>query len=97
MLPAEAHDSNRISPPLFLGEWGARRRLGGPGVEARKEYFVGTAYTPGLTVSARTRVEKLRRLPLKGAVLVKEGQTVRPDTVVARTELPGLMQTVKVA
>ncbi|HLV78991.1 MAG TPA: hypothetical protein VKT32_01880 [Chthonomonadaceae bacterium] len=58
---------------------------------------MGTAYTPGLTVSARTRVEKLRRLPLKGTVLVKEGQTVLPDAIVARTELPGLMQTVKVA
>ncbi len=58
---------------------------------------MGTAYTPGLTVSARTRVEKLRRLPLKGDVLVREGDAVTADTVVARTELPGPMQTVRLA
>lgn len=58
---------------------------------------MGTAYTPGLKVSARTKIEKLRRLPLKGTVLVKEGQVVTPDTVVARTELPGIMQMVKLA
>jgi hypothetical protein len=48
-------------------------------------------------VSGRTRIEKVRRLPLKGAVLVEEGQVVSPDTVVARTELPGIMQTIKLA
>lgn len=58
---------------------------------------MGTAYTPGLKVSAHTTIEKLRRLPLKGTVLVREGQAVDPDTVVARTELPGIMQTVKLA
>ncbi len=58
---------------------------------------MGSAYTPGLKVSARTTIEKMRRLPLKGDVLVKEGDVVTPDTVVARTELPGLMQTVKLA
>ncbi len=58
---------------------------------------MGTAYTPGLKVSARTTIEKVRRLPLKGDVLVKEGDRVDHDTVVARTELPGMMQTVKLA
>ena len=58
---------------------------------------LGTAYTPGLKISPRTRIEKVRRLPLKGRVLVSEGDMVTPETVVARTELPGLMQTVKVA
>lgn len=58
---------------------------------------MGTAYTPGLKVSARTRVEKLRRLPLKGEVLVREGDRVTPDTIVARTELPGIMQTLRLA
>jgi hypothetical protein len=58
---------------------------------------LGSAYTPGLRVSARTTIDKLRRLPLKGTVLVKQGDRVTPDTVVARTELPGLMQTVKLA
>jgi len=58
---------------------------------------MGSAYTPGLKVSGRTKIEKTRRLPLKGSVLVKEGDAVRPDTVVARTELPGLLQTVKMS
>ncbi|MCX6382226.1 MAG: hypothetical protein NT023_22580 [Armatimonadetes bacterium] len=58
---------------------------------------MGTAYTPGLRVSAHTTIEKVRRLPLKGDVLVKVGDKVSPRTVVARTEIPGIMQTVKLA
>lgn len=58
---------------------------------------MGTAYTPGLTVSADQIVRKTRRLPLKGQVLVQQGQKVEPDTPVARTELPGMLQTIKVA
>lgn len=58
---------------------------------------MGTAYTPGLRVSAHTTIEKVRRLPLKGDVLVKVGDEVSPRTVVARTEIPGIMQTVKLA
>lgn len=58
---------------------------------------MGTAYTPGLMVSPRTIVRKIRRLPLKGSVMVNVGDFVSPDTVVARTEIPGIMQTVKVA
>ncbi len=58
---------------------------------------MGTAYTPGLKVSPSTVIEKTRRLPLKGTVLVSQGDRVKPDTVVARTELPGAMQTIKLA
>lgn len=58
---------------------------------------MGTAYTPGLKVSSKTTIRKTRRLPLKGEVCVKVGDHVLPDTVVARTELPGVMQTVRVA
>jgi hypothetical protein len=58
---------------------------------------MGSAYTPGLTVSARTTISKTRRLPLKGDVLVERGDAVTPDTVVARADLPGIMQTLKVA
>ena len=47
------------------------------------------AYTPGLTVKERWPVEKVRRLPLEGEVLVDVGDEVRADTVVARTRLPG--------
>lgn len=42
-------------------------------------------------------VRKVRRLPMKGEVLVKEGMDVEPNTIVARTFLPGHLQTVKVA
>ncbi|MCF6191583.1 MAG: hypothetical protein L3J76_00400 [Candidatus Hydrothermae bacterium] len=47
------------------------------------------AYTPGLKVAERTVIVKERRLPLKGEVRVQEGDRVRADEVVARTELPG--------
>lgn len=56
-----------------------------------------TAYTPGLKVSACTVIRKERRLPLKGEVVVREGDAVQPDTVVARTAIPGPMQTFRVA
>jgi transcription antitermination factor NusG len=55
------------------------------------------AYTPGLKVSRQTEVKKERRLPLRGEVLVKVGDRVTAETVVARTELPGNVQTVNVA
>lgn len=58
---------------------------------------MGTAYTPGLKVSPGTIVKKQRRLPLKGRVLVDVGDKVTADTVVARTDIPGIIQTVKVA
>jgi hypothetical protein len=58
---------------------------------------LGSAYTPGLKVSARTRIEKIRRLPLKGRVLAKEGDLVTPATVIATTELPGILQTVRLS
>jgi len=58
---------------------------------------MGTAYTPGLKVSSGTVVRKTRRLPIKGQVTVGVGDRVNSDTVVARTDIPGVMQTVKVA
>lgn len=58
---------------------------------------MGTAYTPGLKVSPHTLIQRTRRLPLKGDVLVERGQIVTPDTIVARASLPGLMQSVKVS
>lgn len=58
---------------------------------------MGTAYTPGLKVSPHTIIQRMRRLPLKGDVLVQPGQSVAPDTVVARANLPGFLQSVKVA
>lgn len=58
---------------------------------------MGHAYTPGLRVTADTVVRRERRLPLKGEVLAKGGEHVAPDTVVARAELPGNVQTVNLA
>jgi hypothetical protein len=54
-------------------------------------------YTPGLKVSEKYLLQKRRILPLKGEVLVKAGQVVAPEDVVARTELPGDAELVNVA
>ncbi|MCC6348122.1 MAG: hypothetical protein IT347_00830 [Candidatus Eisenbacteria bacterium] len=55
------------------------------------------SYTPGLRVTAQARVRRERRLPLRGEVLLERGARVTPETVVARTELPGNVQTVNLA
>ncbi|RKY18343.1 MAG: hypothetical protein DRP63_02265 [Planctomycetota bacterium] len=56
---------------------------------------MGTAYTPGLKVTKWTQVTKARRLPIKGEVVVKEGDAVKPRTVVARAYLPGELHIVR--
>jgi hypothetical protein len=58
---------------------------------------VAHSYTPGLKVSAFTTVRRERKLPLAGSVLVSVGQAVEAETIVARTELPGNVQTVNAA
>jgi hypothetical protein len=58
---------------------------------------VSHAYTPGLRVAAETLVRRERRLPLKGQVCVAAGADVAPDSVIARCELPGNIQTVNLA
>ncbi len=58
---------------------------------------MGSAYTPGLTVSKDVVVQRVRRLPIKGDVLVAAGDPVKHDTVVARALLPGPLQTIKLA
>jgi hypothetical protein len=55
------------------------------------------AYTPGLRVTSDTVVRTVRRLPLKGEVLVAPDQVVTTETVVARAERPGNLNTVRVA
>lgn len=55
------------------------------------------AYTPGLTISKGMIVRKDRILPLKGKVIVKEGDIVKSDDIVARTDLPGDVVPVNVA
>jgi hypothetical protein len=55
------------------------------------------AYTPGLLVRERALIRKRRMLPLRGTVLVKPGDFVQAQQVVARAELPGNVQLVNVA
>jgi hypothetical protein len=55
------------------------------------------AYTPGLKVTDIMTIVKKRILPLKGQVVVKKGDRVTSDTVVARTELPGIVEPINVA
>ena len=53
------------------------------------------AYTPGLKVKKEITVSKTRLLPIPGEVLVKEGDIVDFDTIVARAEVPGKPNIVK--
>ena len=53
------------------------------------------AYTPGLKVKKETIVQKMRRLPITGEVLVKKGETVDFDTIVARTKVSGDVETIR--
>ncbi len=55
------------------------------------------AYTPGLKVTEKLLIRKRRVLPLKGEVLAKVGDRVKPDDVVARTMLPGSVSPINVA
>jgi len=55
------------------------------------------SYTPGLRVAENTVVRKERRLPLLGEVLVKIGDRLPAETIVAKTELPGKVQTLNAA
>ncbi|MCW3990025.1 MAG: hypothetical protein NWE88_08135 [Candidatus Bathyarchaeota archaeon] len=55
------------------------------------------AYTPGLKRKASTVVAKIRKLPIKGKVLVKEGERISYDTEVASTNLPGKVNVLNLA
>ena len=55
------------------------------------------SYTPGLKVLKNTKILKERRLPLKGSVSASINSEVKPDEIIARTDLPGNVQMVNVA
>ena len=55
------------------------------------------AYTPGLKVKRATIVDKMRRLPLLGEVYPKVGDVVNYDDIVAKTEISGDPEIVKLA
>jgi hypothetical protein len=54
-------------------------------------------YTPGLRISDRALIRRLRRLPLPGEIHVDEGDEVRAEQLVGSTELPGNVVNVNVA
>ncbi len=54
------------------------------------------AYTPGLRLSEKLQIRKSRNLPLQGDVIVNNGDTVKSDDIVARTNLPGKVHSVNV-
>ncbi len=55
------------------------------------------AYTPGLKVAAKINIEKIRKLPLLGVVLVIKDDEIPSNTIVAKTELPGKVYPINVA
>ena len=55
------------------------------------------AYTPGLKVTEGMTIQKERRLPLEGEVLVQAGAIVKAEDVVAKADLPGNVQLLNVA
>ena len=55
------------------------------------------SYTPGLKVLHYSRIEKNRRLPIKGEVCKSDGEYVDANEIVAKTNLPGNVHMVKVA
>ncbi len=56
-----------------------------------------TAYSPGLTVTARTRHVVRRQLPIPGEVKVEAGARVGAEDVVAETFMPGDVTPVNIA
>ena len=55
------------------------------------------AYTPGLKVTEGMKIQKVRRLPLEGEVIVETGAKVKSEDVVAKSELPGNVQLLNLA
>lgn len=66
-------------------------------INDKKESKEAYAYTPGLKVKRAVAVSKIRRLPIHGEVYVKVGDVVHYDTVVAKAQISGDPEIVKVA
>ena len=62
-----------------------------------RETRAAHAYTPGLRISERATVCRLRRLPLPGQVHVAVGDQVAATDIVASTQLPGRVHTLNIA
>lgn len=63
----------------------------------KEETTEAHAYTPGLKVKKATTVDKIRRLPLLGDVYPKVGDEVNYDDIVAKTEISGDPEIVKLS
>ncbi len=68
-----------------------------PKSELAKSENKAHAYSPGLQVSQRTKIQRRRVLPIEGKVLVKKGDQVSAQQVVAETFMPGDVIPVNVA
>jgi len=66
-------------------------------VDSEEKSIEAHAYTPGLKVKRSMTVDKIRRLPIFGDVFVKEGDVVDYELIVARTEISGDPDIVKMA
>jgi len=58
---------------------------------------VANAYTPGLKVTGASRIQKRRRLPILGEVLVNLGDVLTPEMPVAKAMIPGNPQTINIS
>jgi hypothetical protein len=84
------------SPTTRRAHRAAARRGTARSTSTRGRCDVGTR-TRRAARRAETLVRRERRLPLKGQVCVAAGAEVGPETVIARCELPGNVQTVNLA
>jgi hypothetical protein len=55
------------------------------------------AYSPGLKVKRAVKIRRVRRLPILGKVLVKEGDQVDFSSIIAETMIPGEPNIIKVS
>lgn len=58
---------------------------------------MGNAFTPGLLVSEKSAVSKIRKIPLGGEVIVAKGDLVDANQTVGRANLQGRVSVVKAA
>lgn len=58
---------------------------------------MGQAYTPGLQLSRKTPIRRIRELPIPGRALVAVGDKVVSTTQVLATELPGDLDIIRIA
>lgn len=58
---------------------------------------MSNALVPGLKVERVAKIRKFRELPLPGEILVKQGDLVTQDQIVAKAELPGDLHILRIS